>query len=292
MRRAVLTLLLVAALPHPTQAAGREGPIDAIGMIDFTRGPRFKVGDWVTYRTKGSSYQGHQTDYSVTLLIAGEELWWGEKCFWLETRTHYGGGAPEIAGSLISYGVFEDSLPSIRFQRYIRKFLEGIDDKGQHLQRVFLRAPSEIRSRTFAEVQPKGKTDTLGIERVELPKGAFDAMKVKRVYREVQNAQVGDSTVHYEMDENQTYWWSDQVPITRLVKVEQDNVQRRRVWVPGASANAPLHVAEQSTGGTELQDFGSGLKALAIPERFQRPLSEQHPARAKPAPRRPAGKRG
>ena len=34
--------------------------------------PRFKVGDWVRYRTHGDSYQGYRTDYTVTVLIAGE----------------------------------------------------------------------------------------------------------------------------------------------------------------------------------------------------------------------------
>jgi len=291
MRRAVLTLLLIAALPHPARAAKPEGPVDAIGMIDYTHGAHFKVGDWVRYRTKGESHQGYRTDYTVTVLIAGEEMWWGERCFWLETQTSYSGQAPEIAASLISYGVFEDTLPARRFGRYIRKFLDGVDEQGRLLQQPFRRALTEIRSRTFAEHEPVRKVDTLGTEQVEVPRGVFDALKVRQVFRETVTQQEGDSTVYFEMVEEHTQWWSDRIPITRMVRIDQDNIQRRRVWMIGESGNAPLNVAEHSTGGTQLLDYGSGMKSTAIPERFQRPVSGQQPSRTKPA-RRPAAGRG
>ncbi len=291
MRRAVLALLLMAALPHPARAEQAEGAVDAIGMIDYTHGPRFKVGDWVRYRTTGESLQGFRTDYTVTVLIAGEEMWWGEKCFWAETRSAYSGQPPQVTASLISYGIFEDSLPSHRFLRYMRKYLDGLDDTGMPRQQPFRRADPEIKSHAFTEPEPPPRFDTLGVERVEVPRGAFEALKGKRLYRQAVTQQEGDSTVYFEKVETHTAWWSDQVPITRLVKVEQDNVQRRRVWLIGESAKAALQVAEHSTGKTELLDFGTGMKSSSIPERFQRPLSEQHPARAKPA-RRAAGKRG
>jgi len=283
MRRAVLALLLIAALPIPAHAARIEGPVDAIGMIDYSRGPRFKVGDWVRYRTKGASYQGYRTDYTVTVLIAGEELWWGEKCFWVETQTSFSGQAPEIASSLISYGIFDDSLPALRFTRYLRKFVDGRDEQGNYVQQPFRRALSEIRSRTFAEFAPNKKIDTLGVEQVTVQKGTFEALKQKQVFRDVTNSQQGDSTVYYENVEDHTYWWSDRVPITRLVKIDQDNLQRKRTWMIGESANAPLIVAEHSTGGSELLDFGSGsVNAYSVPEQFRRPVSEQKPA---PAPK-------
>jgi len=290
MRRAVLALLLMAALLHPARAQTAEGPVDAIGMIDYAHGPRFKVGDWVRYRTKGESLQGFRTDYAVTVLIAGEELWWGEKCFWAETRTVYSGQPPQVAASLISYGVFEDSFPSQRFLRYARKYVDGLDDRGMPRQQPFRRGDAEIKTHAFTQ-EPPPPFDTLGVERVEVPKDAFEALKGKRLYRQAVTQQEGDSTVYFEKVETHTAWWSDQVPITRLVKFEQDNIQRRRVWLIGESAKAPLQVAEHSTGATELLDFGSGMKSSSIPERFQRPLTEQHPARAKPA-RRTAGKRG
>jgi len=292
MRRAVPVLLLLLTFPITARAAKVEGPVDAIGMIDYARGPRFKVGDWVRYRTQGSSYQGYRTDYTVTVLIGGEEMWWGEKCFWVETQASYSGQPPQVTGSLISYGIFGDSLPSLRFTRYIRKIIDGRDEKG-YTQQPFRRALNEIQSRTFAEVAPPHKTDTLGVESVTVPKGSYDALKIKRVERQVSTTQSGDSTVYYEMVGDHTSWWSDQVPITRLVKIAQDNIQRRRVWMIGESANAPLVVAERSTGSTELIDCGSGMKALSVPERFQRPISEQVPAKPKPAKtQKPASKRG
>lgn len=290
MRRAVLALLLMAALPHSARAQQAAGVVDAVGMIDYTRGPRFKVGDWVRYRTKGESLQGYRTDYTVTVLIAGEELWWGEKCFWAETQTVYSGQAPRVAASLISYAIFEDSLPSQRFLRYMRKYLDGLDEAGMPIQQAFRRADPEIKSHAFTE-EPMPRFDTLGVEPVEVPKGVFEALKGKRVQRQAVTQQQGDSTVYFEKVETHTSWLSDQVPITRLVKLEQDNIQRRRVWMIGESAKAPLQVAEHSTGETVLIDFGSGMKSSSIPERLQRPLSEQHPARAKPT-RRAAGKRG
>ena len=291
MRRAVLALMLVAALPHPAWSSKPDGPVDAIGMVDYRHGPGFKVGDWVKYRTTGESLQGYRTDYTVTVLIAGEEMWWGEKCFWVETQTSYSGQPAELAASLISYGIFSDSLPTRRFGRYMRKYLDGVDPAGGFTQQPFLRARTEITNRHFAEFEPEREVDTLGVHRIEVPKGAFDALRVRQVYREKKLEQEGDSTVYFEMVEDHSHWWSDRVPITHLVRIDQENVQRRRVWMIGESDNAPLQVVELSTGGTELLDFGTGMKSLTIPERFQRPVSEQRAAPKKPAParRRPSG---
>ncbi len=293
MRRAVVGLMLVAALPLLALAAKPEGPVDAISMIDFRRGPHFKVGDWVRYRTRGESAQGFKTDYRVTVLIAGEELWWGEECFWVETQTSYGGGPPEVAASLLSYAVFQDERPKTRFRRYVRKYLDGLDADGKPAVQLFLRGPSELTTRGFAERDPDRKVDTVGVEQVEVPKGAFDALRVNQRYREYETNQEGDSTVYFELTEDHAYWWSDQVPITSLVRVDQENIQRRRVWMIGESENASIHIVEHTTGSSQLIDFGSGMKAQSIPERLQRPLSEQKPARPKQAPaRRPAGRRG
>jgi len=291
MRRAVLALMLLAAFPPMAHAAGPEGPIDAISMIDFRRGPQFKVGDWVRYRTRGESAQGFKTDYTVTVLIAGEELWWGEKCFWVETQTTTEIGKPSVtAASLLSYDVFKNPKAKTRFRRYIRKYVDGVDGDGRPEVKLFLRAPSELTTRGFEEKDPARQTDTVGVGKVEVPKGTFDALRVNQRYREFETNQEGDSTVYFELMESQVYWWSNKVPITSLVRVDRENTQRRRVWMIGESENAPLRIVEHTTGGTELLDFGSGMKALAVAERLQRPLSEQ--GRAGPSPaRRPAGRK-
>jgi hypothetical protein len=285
MRRAVTVLLLTALLPTTVIADKPQGLVDAVGTLDFGHGPHFKVGDWVRYRTLGKSAQGYKTDYTVTVLIAGEERWWGEDCFWVESQTSYSGQEPEVASSLMSYAVFQDSLPAVRYRRYIRKFTEGYDYKGNPIQQVFRRSAGELTQRGWSEAVLNRKSDTLGVEQVEVPKGAFDALKVVQHYQEHLSSQGGDSTDYVELTEEHTYWWSDKVPLTRLVRKDQVNTQRRRAWKIGESANAQLQVIEQATGSTQLQDFGSGMKALSIPERFQHPLSEQlAPGRKRPPP--------
>jgi hypothetical protein len=290
MRRAVLVLFLLSLAPLAAIADKPQGPVDAIGMIDYRRGPHFKVGDWVQYHTHGTSAQGYKTDYTVTVLIAGEELWWGEECFWIETRTSYAGGAPELAASLLSYAVFQDTLPARHFQKYMRKYIDGYDEHGKPLQQLFLRAPTELITRGFDYVDPERTTDTVGVERVTVPKGTFDALKDMQKWHEIQNKQEGDSTLYYEKAETHTRWWSSQVPLTSLVREDQDNVQHQRTWMIGESANAPLLTLEQAAGSTELVDYGTGMKSLLIPERFQRSLAQQRAATPKPPARAPARK--
>jgi hypothetical protein len=178
-----------------------------------------------------------------------------------------------------------------RFSRYLRKFVEGLDSEGRYMQQPFRRALHEIRNRNFAEFEPTRAVDTLGIEKVQVPMGTFDALRVKEVYRGTETAQEGDSTVYFEEVEDHQYWWSDKIPITRLVRVEQDNIQRRRVWMIGESSNAPLVVAEHSTGGTQLLDYGTGMKAICVPEPFRRSIAEQQAAAKSRAPaKKPSGK--
>jgi hypothetical protein len=144
--------------------------------------------------------------------------------------------------------------------------------------------------------QPERRRDTLGVERLTVAKGTFDALRELRHYKEYKTSQDGDSTVYFELTEDHTYWWSDQVPITRLVRQEQENTQRRRTWMIGESSNAPFLIVEHATGGSELVDFGTGMKALLVPERLQRPLGEQlgpTPKRSRPTGTRKAtGARG
>ena len=283
MRRAVLILFLLALAPLAARADKPEGPVDAIGMLDYHRGPHFKVGDWVKYHTQGTSAQGFKTDYTVTVLIAGEELWWGEECFWIETHASYGGKAPELAASLLSYAVFQDTLPARDFQKYMRKYIDGLDEHGKPLEQLFLRAPAELITRGFDYDEPARTTDTVGVEKVEVPKGTFDALKDIQKWRETTNKQEGDSTLYFEKAETHTRWWSNQVPITSLVRIDQHNTQRQRTWMIGGSANAPLLTIEEAVGSTMLVDFGTGMKSKLIPERFQRSLAQQGAAPKPPA---------
>jgi len=79
----------------------------------------------------GSAMLGMDDQYTVTVLIAGEEEWWGEKCFWLETWTDHGGKFPDRTASLISYAIFDDSLADERLQMYRRKLISGVEEGGK-----------------------------------------------------------------------------------------------------------------------------------------------------------------
>lgn len=296
MRRAVLVLLLLASCPLGAYAAKPAGIVDAVGMIGYQFRPSFKIGDWVRYRTHGNSAQGYVTDYTVTILIAGEELWWGEECFWVETRTKYRDNPyEEVTASLISYAVFEDSLPNKHFQMYMRKMCDGIGDDGLLVQQPFVRSPRELTAREFEVYEPARKVDTLGVKPVEVPKGRFDGLHIRQNYREAVTQQEGDSTVYFERNEDHDYYYSREIPLTCLLRIDQENTQRRRVWMAGESENAPMRIDEFSKGATELIDFGSGMRTSYLPASVQRPLREQLRAseakKPAPPPRRGAAKR-
>ena len=88
MRRAVLPLLVAATLLAIVRPARAQEPlIDAAGMLDYLRPPNFQIGTWVKYHVTSKSLRGYEDDYMVTVLAAGEEVFWGEPCFWLETWT-------------------------------------------------------------------------------------------------------------------------------------------------------------------------------------------------------------
>lgn len=298
MRRAVLALLLLAMCPLAARAAKPAGSVDAVGMLGYQFRPSLKIGDWVRYRTHGKSAQGYETDYTVTILIAGEELWWGEECFWVETRTKYRDNPnEEVTASLLSYAVFDDSLPNRHFQMYMRKMCEGIGDDGLLVQQPFLRSPRELTTRGFEIYEPARKVDTLGVKPVEVPKGRFDGLHIHQNYREAVTKQDGDSTVYFERNEDHDYFYAREIPLTCLLRIDQENTQRRRVWLAGESENAPLRIDEYTNGSTELIDFGSGMRTTYLPASVQRPLREQQRASetkkpAAPGRRAPAKSQG
>src|SRR5439155_10237578 len=115
MRRAIALLIpILCAALVPLAAHGRsraKAIMNAVGLIDYSSKPAFKPGDWVRYHVVGANNQGDTDDYYVTILIAGEERFWGEDCFWVETRTLAAGStAPVVVATLMSYSAFDDSL--------------------------------------------------------------------------------------------------------------------------------------------------------------------------------------
>src|SRR5262249_29444747 len=110
MRRAIPRLLAAiavaaafATLDTPSMHAEGRMVINGIGLVDYAHKPTFKVGDWVRYRMLSHSELGESDDYTLTLLIAGEEDFWGDPGFWLETWAELSTGQPSIRAALMSY---------------------------------------------------------------------------------------------------------------------------------------------------------------------------------------------
>ena len=136
----VLALLSASAAFAASQSVNF---INGVGLIDYTSHPVLKPGAWVKYHVTGASQMGSKDDYDVTVLIPGEERFWGEDCFWVETWTEQKGKPPMAVATLISYDVFTDSLPTIRSQYYLRKSIDGMTPDGS-LQESFPATVEEI----------------------------------------------------------------------------------------------------------------------------------------------------
>ena len=113
MRRAILLLVVAVAIglafsPPPAFTAA-VGPLNGIGLIDYSQKPTFKIGDWAKYRMSGKSELGMKDNYVVTVLIAGEQDFWGDPAFWIETWTDAPGLAPQTEAALMSYDIFGDT---------------------------------------------------------------------------------------------------------------------------------------------------------------------------------------
>src|SRR5205823_4498459 len=113
-RTRVLTMFaatVLAVTAGPALAQEQVNRIDGVGMLDYSTGrSEFKLGNWAKYHVTAKSDLGVVDDYTVTVLIAGEEHWWGEDCFWVETWTDAAGQSPRSTATLMSYAIFDDSL--------------------------------------------------------------------------------------------------------------------------------------------------------------------------------------
>ena len=78
----------------------------------------------------GEAKIGKTLSFDKVLLIAGEEEWWGDPCFWIETWTDAPGRPPETVCALMSYAIFDDSLAIQHMQLYQRKSCSGVNDDG------------------------------------------------------------------------------------------------------------------------------------------------------------------
>jgi hypothetical protein len=281
MSRALLlctAALVVLAFPRPVLADEPEtgsrvdrAPdlIDGAGMIDFSGKPNFSVGSWVRYRTHGSSLQGHQDDYTVTILIGGEEVWWGEPCFWVETWTQKGETINKTA-TMMSYSAFGDTMATKYVMWFIRKTVDGLDAEGHPQVSLYTRQRSELKLRRV-NYEDKGdvttKTDTLQAETVVVPAGRFETTKIQKFRGYAQSVEEGDSTVYYRRGYTQYCYRTTKVPIACVAKIDIDDKQEGKTWLAGQFSQGPLRLLERSQGTTELIEYGTGgLTPAVVPE--------------------------
>ncbi len=299
MRRATRTLILAASTLALAAVSALSAPqlverVNGIGLVDYSRPPQFKVGDWVKYRMTGQSAMGMSDDYELTILIAGEEVWWGEECFWVETWTDAEGRPPQTAATLMSYAIFSDSGAIQRMQNYQRKSFAGVNPDGSMAEELVIPASSSLKSRKPFQRPMMWDVDTLEADTVQTPVGLLQCRKVSIRQGTGVTSNMPDSTLYTEVRENRMSWMTPQVPITHVAREDVENLISRRSWFIGRSAEGSgLRIIERGTGTARLVAYGHGLESRALPAERRttlaqlRALEAKRPGTAAPARPRP-----
>ncbi|MCC6652637.1 MAG: hypothetical protein IT348_15910 [Candidatus Eisenbacteria bacterium] len=299
MRRAIQVLLLVVAAATCFAVPGYTQPqvvrrINGIGILDYAHKPTFKVGDWVRYRMTGQSELGMSDDYELTILIAGEEEWWGEECFWVETWTDTKGRPPETAATMMSYAIFDDSAAVQHMQVYQRKAISDLNEAGLPTENVVRPASSTLKARNLFKRPMMWDVDTLEADTVHTPMGTLNTRKISFKEGTGVTSSMGDSTNYTEVRETRTTWFTLEVPLTHIAREDLENTISRRTWMIGRSAEgAPMRLREKGTGSARLIAYGHGEKARMLPLERQKSLAQlrAEAARKKATPTAAAPKR-
>jgi hypothetical protein len=271
MRRAIalFVLVLVGAAFFTAAVRAKEQAVDrinGIGLIDYSSKPRFKVGDWVRYRMTGESEMGMSDDYEVTVLIAGEEEFWGDRGFWIETWTDKRGALPKTVATLMSYSIFDDTLPIQHMQVYQRKTITEADQEGNPLEIITKPAASMLTTRNLFKKPIMWNVDSLEQDTVSTPVGEFVARRVSIRQGTGATATIGDSSRYDEVRENRMVWVTPKVPITHVARESIESTIARRTWMLGRSAEgSPLLMRERGVGLARLVAMGSGLEPRLLP---------------------------
>ena len=295
MRRAIFLLLIALAastLYSPPAATSPAAPLNGIGLVDFARKPTFKVGDWVKYRLTGKSELGMSDDYEVTVLIAGEQDFWGDPAFWLETWSDMPGRPPETQAALMSYAIFGDTAAVQRLQLYMRAVVSELNEDGTPRIEIVKPAASILKTRREVKNPVRWTRDTLGVDTVQTPKGTFHAHKVLFKQGTGATQTVGDSSVYTEVRENRTTWVVEEVPITHIAREDIESVGAGKSWLVGRSGEAStLNIRDRGLGTARLIDFGHGLEARLLPVHLRHSIAEQEAAERAAARRKPVANR-
>jgi hypothetical protein len=284
MRRAVSILALVALCllffaTRPRAASDQGKVLNGIALLDYSGPPKWKVGSWVQYKMEGQSEMGHRDDYMVTIVIAGEEVFWGDTCFWLETWTQHAGRTRRAVASLVSYSVFSDSIAWARPQLYVRKVINGLDEEGVPRQELYLRGADTFKIRNPIGSDRTRTLDTLGWEQTSVPAGSYKALKVHRKYWSGGSVVKGDSTLYDESHDDTDSYFSSDVPLTHMVKQHFESVGYKKSWLVGQSQDAPMRVVDKGEGTVSLIGFGRDTTAALIPENVRKPVARSTPKR-------------
>ncbi len=276
MRRAMtwagLVLCAAALLPAGRTSAAMT-VVNGAGIIDYTRKPDFKVGDYVRYRYVGRGMSGTMDDYTLTILIAGEESFWGEDGFWVETWTDLASGPAFATATFMSYSIFDDSLPVQRMQLYQRKQINELDGNDLPIQVVTRRPASSLKLRSSFDQKIKMDVDSLGADTVSTPLGLYHGIKVSERQGKSATHDEGDSTEYTEMWDKRVKCVSRQIPITSLLREEIETSVQLRKWRIGRSEEAPpLRYVDRTVAEVRLVGFGSGEKSRMLTEAMQKPL--------------------
>ncbi len=280
----------LASASAPAIAQEKVSRIDGIGLLDYSHGRAgFAVGNWARYHVSAKSDMGVVDDYDVTVLIAGEEHWWGEDCFWVETWTDAAGQPPGTAATLMSYAVFDDSLPVQHMQLYMRKTVAGLREDGRPDQQLYRRPASALKSRDPVGSKIAWNVDTLGTEDVTTAKGKMTCKRIRIEQGVGVTSQNPDSTQYTELRETRISFQTPQVPLTHIAREEIDTGYTRKTWAIGHSKEGgAANVLDRSHGVAELVDFGTGQTARLVPPESRHSLSPQRNAEttARRTPRR------
>jgi hypothetical protein len=284
---AFLTALLFALTARSAPAQGTS-LLDAIGSVDYTHGRSIiKVGSWISYHMTTSSEKGVTDDCTVTIMIAGEEEWWGEECFWVETTTLRSNGITVPAATLMSSAIFEDSTPLRNVLLYQRKRIAELDDNGLPIQQTMRRGPAVIKTRAQPRPGLTVLVDTLGTDTLKTVKGDFVCLKVRTEKGISSTAQSADSSKYSETRDVRVTYLNPQMPVTGSAHEEIEFSTSDRTWLTGHSKDSsPLKLIDRTVTVLELAAYGTGgLEAKLVPVEFRRSLAEQ---RATPAPKQKA----
>lgn len=250
--------------------------MDGIGLIDYTRKPTFKVGTYVQYHMTGHSSKGHSEDYRMVVGVAGEERFWGDDGFWLETIAEGSGDQPGTSvASLMSYSIFSDSLPAQHVQYYMRKSINDTDERGMPHEVVSKGLTSGIKSHTKVDPNTHWYSDTLASDSILAMGRKFWCKRLHSRRDLAKTEEHGDSTIMTEYREDRDTYLSREVPLTSIVREDIEYLETRKAWLVGRSADAQSAVSIHSVGQSILLGYGYDYRGQVIDESKRHALPDR-----------------